>query len=62
MTAPATPHEDEALADVGDLDVYVHLPGPLASALVHRAHQEGRTMAAVVRDGLSRYLDQAPQS
>jgi hypothetical protein len=58
--------EDEApgadFADVGDVEVFVHLPAPLHAALRRRAHREGRTMAAVMRAALCAYLDQAPRS
>lgn len=54
-----TPERDPeaAAVDVGDVEVFVHLPGALSTALWRRAQLEGRTMAAVMRSALRRYLD-----
>lgn len=53
--------EQETTADdvgeVGDVEVFVHLPAVLSTALWRRAKLEGRTMAAVMRTALRAYLD-----
>jgi hypothetical protein len=53
------PDQEAAVEDVGDIEVFVHLPGALSTALWRRAKLEGRTMAAVMRAALCLYLDQA---
>lgn len=59
VSAAVTPEQDqgEVVEDVGDVEVFVHLPGPLSTALWRRARLEDRTMAAVMRTALVLYLD-----
>lgn len=53
-----TGHTDtvpQGTADDGR-DVFVHVPGPMYVALHAAARREDRTMAALIRSALARYL------
>jgi hypothetical protein len=67
VSAAVTPEQEQEAAvddvgDVGDVELFVHLPGALSTALWRRAQLDGCTMAAVMRTALCMYLGLEPRS